>query len=464
MDSSEEMSRAGKKFEDLEERLEELYAKIDCLMADNMEVSLIKAKIASANSVCAEMERIALHEVEEERRKFLLGSVKQHHVYRASFDERVSTYLTGKMSKKDILRAVSAPPTLRSRASVDIRSKKSGSSKSSATTKLIVKEELAKLKLKHLEEKQRLEREIKRQEEERELLQARQNLEEVSLERQVVEEELERGGYLSSEVEKRPTFQEPPITLDLPMQSSCNLTAESCVAGRIQETLPKYVHHINERPKTQLSLTERQESLYERVVSRERDVPKIQILKFTGDPANYIKFIKTFEINVEFVVRDLNRCLLLLIQHCEGEPRKLIEFCLMLDPQRGYWHAKSILKENYGRKNQIARAFIDKLHRDTIIGTENEKDLVNLARDLEECELTFRQLNLHNDINNFEAIGKIIKRLPYALQNRWVRTAAEIEQTGEEPTIVDLVKFVKGEAEIAKSSYARFVFQFFIRF
>ena len=83
--------------------------------------------------------------------------------------------------------------------------------------------------------------------------------------------------------------------------------------------------------------------------SSEMDLPKIEILKFTGDPTNYIQFIKTFEVNVESVIKDSNRRLLLLIQHCEGELKKLIEFCIMLDSQRGYLHAKSILKNNFGR-------------------------------------------------------------------------------------------------------------------
>ena len=130
----------------------------------------------------------------------------------------------------------------------------------------------------------------------------------------------------------------------------------------------------------------------------------------------------------------------------------------MLDPQKGYLHAKSILKNNFGRKNQIARAFIDKLHSNTKIYTNNEIGLVNLARDLEECELIFRELKLCSDINNFEAIGKVMKRLLYPLQNHWVRIAAEIEKTGE-PTIVDLVRFVKDKAEIVKLFYAKFVAQ-----
>ena len=117
------------------------------------------------------------------------------------------------------------------------------------------------------------------------------------------------------------------------------------------------------------------------------DLPKIEILKFTGDPTNYIRFIKTFEANVEIVIEDSNRRLLFLIQHSKEEPKKLIEFCLMLDPQRVYLDANSILKDNFGRKNQIARAFIDKLHSDTKIDTNNEIDFVNLARDLKNVNL-----------------------------------------------------------------------------
>ena len=157
-------------FEALQERLGELYAKVDCLMADKKDVSLIKARISSANSVCAEMERIVLREVGKERKAYLSELLKRHHEYRVLFEERVASYFIGKMSKKEISRAVSAPPTLRSRASVDMASKKSGSvtasKKSGSVTssvwkaKLVAKEELAKLKLKHLKDRQHLERQI----------------------------------------------------------------------------------------------------------------------------------------------------------------------------------------------------------------------------------------------------------------------------------------------------------------
>ena len=143
----------------------------------------------------------------------------------------------------------------------------------------------------------------------------------------------------------------------------------------------------------------------------------------------------------------------------EGEAKTVIDYCLLLEPHEGYNHAKTLLKDNFGRRNQIARAFIDKLDSEPIIKRDDKKGLVNLACDLEECHLAFRQLNLHSRIDNFDAIGKIVQRLPYDLQNRWIRKASKIERTGEEPTINDLIQFVKEEAEVVESAYSKLVYQ-----
>ena len=76
------------------------------------------------------MECLALKETNEERKKFLESALK-HHAFRSAFEERVSVYLTGMMSKKEVFNIVSAPRTLRSRTSIGKRSSKSGSQSSS---------------------------------------------------------------------------------------------------------------------------------------------------------------------------------------------------------------------------------------------------------------------------------------------------------------------------------------------
>ena len=85
--------------------------------------------------------------------------------------------------------------------------------------------------------------------------------------------------------------------------------------------------------------------------------------------------------------------------------------------------------------------------------------MVNLARDLKGCDLIFKRLNFHFRIDNFDAIGKIVQRLPDDLQTRWIRKAGKIERTGEKRTINDLFQFVKGEVEVVKSAYSKFVYQ-----
>ena len=88
---------------------------------------------------------------------------------------------------------------------------------------------------------------------------------------------------------------------------------------------------------------------------------------------HYIRFVKTFEANVESRITDWNKRLLLLVQHCEGEAKKVIHYCLLLKPHEGYNYAKTLLKDNFGRRNQTARAFIDKLHSDSIIKRDDKK-------------------------------------------------------------------------------------------
>ena len=195
------------------------------------------------------------------------------------------------------------------------------------------------------------------------------------------------------------------------------------------------------------------------LIREDLNSPKVEFLKFNSDPMQYPKFIRTFETNVEGIVREPNRRLLLLIQYCEGEAKRMIEYCLLLDSNVGYKRAKETLERNYGRKNVIARAYIERLQKGAQIKLHDTNSLMQLARELEECNLTLKSLAFSADLNNFEFIATIIKRLPFSIQSRWLRFAAEIEGRGTDPKFVDLVKFVNQEAEVARSSFAHVVNQ-----
>jgi len=127
----------------------------------------------------------------------------------------------------------------------------------------------------------------------------------------------------------------------------------------------------------------------------------------------------------------------------------------MLEPDLGYKRTKEVLRDNFGRPNVIARAYIDKLSAGPLIKADDANGLVKFARDVEECNVTFSHLKYFSDLNNFENIFKIVQRLPFELKRRWLRMASKVEQAVQEASFADLVTFVKQEAEVMKTSYAK---------
>ena len=153
----------------------------------------------------------------------------------------------------------------------------------------------------------------------------------------------------------------------------------------------------------------------------------------------------------------VNKKLLYLVQHCQGEVKQLLEYCCLPDPENGYTKALNLLKEKYGRPNVIARSYLEKVTQGPFIKSDNVKGLDELAQLLEESEVTLNCLNYQADLDNFNTMTAIVKRLPFALRTRWLRTAAEIEKQGTDAKFKNLVKFVKDESEIANSSFAAVV-------
>ena len=438
-------------------RLDSLYSQANQIMQESDRFEDILPTLNEIKELSVEVDRIVIMAPavsDENARKEFMTEIKRQHAKRAEFDTCVSEWLQKlNLSNKDIASVLSAPRTLRSRFS---KSSRESASSSVSKARALAKEEVARLKLLHLQERQKLEAEeaIRKREEKhkRELLLATQELKEASLERQVLEEELDRGGCIPSPSDlflelpkaEQQAFQ-PKFNKDIPKEcSQANARQESL-------TLP----HL----RTERRLQEEQLHSMASAIKNELELPKIEFLKFKGDPMQYTQFMKVLELNVERAVCDPSRKLLLLIQHCKGEAKRMIEFCLLLEPDLGYQKAKEVLLNNFGRKNIIARAFIEKLQKGHQINSEDSKGLIDLSKGIEECEVTLESLRFQSNLNNYEIMAKIIKRLPFSSQSRWLRVAANIERHGEDPQFTDLVKFDKEEAEVAKCSFAGILHQ-----
>ena len=104
--------------------------------------------------------------------------------------------------------------------------------------------------------------------------------------------------------------------------------------------------------------------------------------------------MSTFETTIESMEDDDRWRLLYLIQHCGEKVKPLIEYCLMLQSDRGYAKAKEVLHDTYGRKHVIARAYVKRLLECPNIRHDDSKALTNFARELEECLVTLTHLNI----------------------------------------------------------------------
>ncbi|XP_053389199.1 uncharacterized protein LOC128552201 [Mercenaria mercenaria] len=183
------------------------------------------------------------------------------------------------------------------------------------------------------------------------------------------------------------------------------------------------------------------------------NLPKPELLRFSGSTLEYCKFVNNFETNIECSVRDDMLRLSYLIQYCDGEANSAIEDCVLLSPSEGYKRARDILYSRYGRPHNIARTYVDKIVNGHSLKASDTNGLSDLALEMRKCEITLSQLGFKSDIDNTDNLRRIVRRLPMHVRGKWVDIAHSITEFGREPGFSDLVKFVEEKARIATSLY-----------
>ena len=227
------------------------------------------------------------------------------------------------MSAKDIASVVTAPKTTRS---LSFQPSRHSSSRSIYRAQAVAKKKLARLKLKHLQDRQKLEavetvqkceeqvarkrqqeteeavQQCKREEEQVarrrrqktekeearqsiELMKASQELQEASLERQVLDEEFGRGGYISMQIE--------PDQKSLPKPALNKHVAYDPTTAK-----PSYPLFSSPEEKVNLPIATYLPGSVDAILKSELRVPKFQIPNFKGDPMQYVQFICTFKSNI----------------------------------------------------------------------------------------------------------------------------------------------------------------------
>jgi hypothetical protein len=183
------------------------------------------------------------------------------------------------------------------------------------------------------------------------------------------------------------------------------------------------------------------------------NLPKPELLTFSGKPTEYCKFIKNFETNIENRVSVDSQRLSYLIQYCYGEAKICIEDCVLLEPSEGYKRAREILYSRYGRPHVITRTYIEKLVEGPQLSASDIKGISNLAMEMQKCEITLSQLGFSCEIDNSQNLRRIVKRLPMHLRSKWVEIAHMINESGREPKFSDQARFVDEKSRVANSMH-----------
>ena len=176
-------------------------------------------------------------------------------------------------------------------------------------------------------------------------------------------------------------------------------------------------------------------------------LPKTEIMSFDGNPLNYYLFMKTFENSVEKCTEDDSMRLQLLIQYCTGKAKETIKCCGMMSGKDGYAKAKKLLEERFGEKYVVSNAWIEKLSEGPPINLNDREALLDLADDLESCEIALTVAGRLNQINNEDKMIRILRRVPPYLRSRWQKRVQEIRAAGRDPNLEDLKKMIRGAAK-----------------
>ncbi len=187
------------------------------------------------------------------------------------------------------------------------------------------------------------------------------------------------------------------------------------------------------------------------------NTPKLEYLRFDGDPMKYGAFIHNFENFLEQDNPDEPRKLQLLIQHCSGRAREAIESCVSLSSEDGFQVAKETLYENFGKPYVIAEAHTKKLLNLPSLKNGDGPSLLQFARHLETAKRTLSGMGISYvaDLDHMHILRELVKKLPMYLRAKWTEIAGNLFEHGQRPRFEDFLKFVKERAKLVNNEFGR---------
>ena len=178
------------------------------------------------------------------------------------------------------------------------------------------------------------------------------------------------------------------------------------------------------------------------------NLPKIEIKPFNGDPLKFSSFIALFNESVDKTTSDDQTERTRLIQYTTGKAAAAIETCALIGGTDGYRQAKDILVKRYGNNHLVSEKIIKDIRKGNPV--KNAEELQQLADEIQNCEVTLKQMKRYHEVDTQQTIIDVANRLQPYIRTRWKKKALEIKRSKDEyPSFHDLVLFVQEFAEDA---------------
>lgn len=187
-------------------------------------------------------------------------------------------------------------------------------------------------------------------------------------------------------------------------------------------------------------------------------LPSLVIPVFSGDPLKYRCFIREFKHFVEYKTECNEERLRYMLRFTGGDPKELVRSCLHMEPEYGYYKAKRLLKEHYGKPHKISAAYIDKALNWPSMKSVDGRALLSFGLFLKECRRVMMDMRRMRELDCAPFMQAVLAKLPYRLRDYWGSKVRGIKKEEKRAAkFSDLVDFVNRHAEIALDPVYRYL-------
>ncbi len=177
-------------------------------------------------------------------------------------------------------------------------------------------------------------------------------------------------------------------------------------------------------------------------------LPQPEVPKFSGSITDYRMFTMAFDARVSSRTISCADRLYYLHQHLIGEPREIVEGCLLMDPDLGYVEARRLLDKEYGDPYKLSMVYIQKIQEWPTLKAGDNSGLKQFALFLKKCSTSMKGISYLSVLNHPPNMLTVVQKLPYYLQNNWLSHVSKMQRNLHKIMgFDDLVDFVEMSSE-----------------